>query len=64
MCFELVVKTVSKLEDRSLEIIHSEKQKEKRMNKLKKTFKTYAIPLSFVTLWNYLKLLDLAYLFE
>ena len=49
MCFELVVKTVSKLEDRSLEIIHSEKQKEKRMNKLKKTFKTYAIPLSFVT---------------
>ena len=50
MCFELVIKTISKLGDRSLEIIHSEEQKEKRMNKIKKTFKTYAIPLSFVTL--------------
>ena len=29
MCFELVVKTISKLEDRSLEVIQSKKQKEK-----------------------------------
>lgn len=36
MCFELVMKTISKLGDRSLEIIHSEEQKEKRMNKIKK----------------------------
>ena len=34
------------------------------MNKMKKTFKTYAVPLSFVTLWNYLKLLGLEYSFE